>query len=283
MQDCIICQPAAFWRKSVAEKIGPFDEQLNFVMDYDYWIRITKSGAEICFMPEKLAYSRLYPETKTLSGRSKIYEEIFEISRKHVGYVHRSYYQGHWQQKLYENEQVSPAIRLIRHIPGAHLPIGWLHCRWARRKSYTWQYVIAFFRKQVLSLLSKLGIKTTISQTKAWFKSFSGGKMAVAGLFSDNWIADKLIIAPKKYADGQTLYIAGTSLENTTAKVYARGKLIKKQEILANTYTKVEFPSESIDNKVVIIKFTKFSSDSARRRLGLLLQDTNIFTEQDTW
>ncbi len=36
-------------------------------------------------LPEKLANSRLYNETKTLSGRAEIFREIFEISNKMFG------------------------------------------------------------------------------------------------------------------------------------------------------------------------------------------------------
>ena len=45
MQDCCICQPAAFWRARIAEKVGAFDERLQFAMDFDYWLRIARQEA----------------------------------------------------------------------------------------------------------------------------------------------------------------------------------------------------------------------------------------------
>ena len=30
MDDCCVCQPAAFWQQRIAEKIGPFNEDLDF-------------------------------------------------------------------------------------------------------------------------------------------------------------------------------------------------------------------------------------------------------------
>lgn len=35
-------QPSIFWRREVYEKIGPLNEDLDLVMDYDYWLRITR-------------------------------------------------------------------------------------------------------------------------------------------------------------------------------------------------------------------------------------------------
>lgn len=35
-----IPQPSTFWRREIIETIGVFDEKLNYLMDYDYWLRI---------------------------------------------------------------------------------------------------------------------------------------------------------------------------------------------------------------------------------------------------
>ncbi len=40
----IIWQPTVFFRASVWERLGPFNEELNFAMDYEYWLR----AAERC-------------------------------------------------------------------------------------------------------------------------------------------------------------------------------------------------------------------------------------------
>lgn len=104
MFDCCVCQPAAFWRKRIARKAGDFDQQLNYVMDYDYWLRIDRIGGNIQHMPDLLAASRLYPETKTLSSRREIYREIFKICLKHGGYVDRNFFFGLWHHLTHENE-----------------------------------------------------------------------------------------------------------------------------------------------------------------------------------
>ena len=35
-------QPAIFWRREVFEKVGLLDESLHYIMDFDYWTRISK-------------------------------------------------------------------------------------------------------------------------------------------------------------------------------------------------------------------------------------------------
>jgi glycosyltransferase involved in cell wall biosynthesis len=90
---CCISQPAAFWRKRIAEHIGPFDESLNLVMDYDYWLRIGRAGGVIEHIPAILAHTRMHSQTKTSGSgepdpqRRVFYREVFDISFRHAGYV----------------------------------------------------------------------------------------------------------------------------------------------------------------------------------------------------
>lgn len=76
---CFICQPAAFWRREVIERFGVFDESLNWAMDYEYWLRIGRHVSFDFLEDAYLAGSRLHEDTKTLSQRVKVHEEILEI------------------------------------------------------------------------------------------------------------------------------------------------------------------------------------------------------------
>lgn len=118
MRDCCVCQPAAFWRRRIAERIGPFDVSMQTAMDYEYWLRMAKSGAIIHHTHEKLAQSRLHEDAKTLAMRGVIYREIFEICGKHGGYVSLSYYNGLWAYRLYETW--FGGTRLRRILPHLH-------------------------------------------------------------------------------------------------------------------------------------------------------------------
>lgn len=84
---CFICQPAAFFRRSVVERYGLLDEKLNFCMDYEYWLRLGKMGAKFAFLDEKLAGSRLYAENKTMGSRLKVSQEIVQMQKATLGRV----------------------------------------------------------------------------------------------------------------------------------------------------------------------------------------------------
>jgi len=41
---------AAYWRASLAESVGPLDETVHFAMDYEYWLRVDRSGFVIQYL-----------------------------------------------------------------------------------------------------------------------------------------------------------------------------------------------------------------------------------------
>jgi glycosyltransferase involved in cell wall biosynthesis len=84
---CIICQPAAFFRRRVVSRYGLFDENRHFCMDYEYWLRLAKAGASFAYLEQKLAGSRLYAENKTLGSRLKVHAEINDMQKSLFGTV----------------------------------------------------------------------------------------------------------------------------------------------------------------------------------------------------
>jgi glycosyltransferase involved in cell wall biosynthesis len=84
---CIICQPAAFFRRRVVEHHGLLDEKLHFCMDYEYWLRLAKAGVNFAYLEHKLAGSRLYAENKTMGSRLKVHAEINDMQKSLFGIV----------------------------------------------------------------------------------------------------------------------------------------------------------------------------------------------------
>lgn len=77
-ENCYICQPATFFKRSLVEKFGNLDDSLDFCMDYELWLRY---GKNVVFhhLPLKLAGSRMYASNKTLGQRLAAHHEINEM------------------------------------------------------------------------------------------------------------------------------------------------------------------------------------------------------------
>jgi glycosyltransferase involved in cell wall biosynthesis len=282
VEDCMVCQPAAFWRRRVAVKIGPFDEHLNFTMDYDYWLRIAKSGGIICFLPEKLACSRLYPETKTLSSRAKIYHEIFDICRKHAGHAHLNYFQGYWHHLIYENHNL--ISRVLRKSPGAQYVLPRLHHKLLHRKQYTWRNISSLVYRKTTSYLSRRRNKIKLAKgLLPPLTSVAKPCVPVIGYWPDNWLEANVTIAPKERPIGQILHIGGIAPHDVRMKVWCGDTELLQFQFTAHQYQQVKFSADLFGNNPIHIRFSKFTKDAANRHLSFLLQDTNIFSEQDTW
>lgn len=78
-----ISQPATFWRKSVVETIGYFNEKNELAMDYEYWCRLAQRNDPL-FLDEYLADFRVYPESKTMAQTGEQLKVEFAIAARHT-------------------------------------------------------------------------------------------------------------------------------------------------------------------------------------------------------
>ncbi len=62
-----ISQPATFWRRSLLEACGLLDEDLHYVMDYEYWLRLWKTAPPF-ILHKDLAGFRIQSNSKTTSA-----------------------------------------------------------------------------------------------------------------------------------------------------------------------------------------------------------------------
>src|SRR5205085_780056 len=97
-----------------------------------YWIRIAQAGGVFELIPDTLACSRLYPETKTLSARYHIFQEIFRICHDHLGEVDRGHFHGLWHHLCWERDR--GLARWLRWLPNFDKHMAALHCRWWHRQ-----------------------------------------------------------------------------------------------------------------------------------------------------
>ena len=86
---CCIAQPACFVRRAAVTRVGGLDTSRHYTMDWDLWLRLLRSGATFRFVDAPLAATRVYPETKTLSGASERYSEIWDLLSKYASWPER--------------------------------------------------------------------------------------------------------------------------------------------------------------------------------------------------
>lgn len=82
-----ILQQAAFWRRDLWDEVGPLDESLYWVFDWDWFIRAHRTTS-FCYLPRFLANYRVHPLAKTRSKDIKRRKEQSHITKKYGGWWH---------------------------------------------------------------------------------------------------------------------------------------------------------------------------------------------------
>ena len=82
-----ILQPAAFWRRSLWEQVGPLDTSLRWVFDWEWFIR-AHEFASFRYLPQDLAYYRIQPEALTRTGGLARQLEHGRVTRHYGAWWH---------------------------------------------------------------------------------------------------------------------------------------------------------------------------------------------------
>ena len=80
-----IPQPSCFWRRAVWEAVGPLDTTLNWVMDWDFFIRVSDRFPAV-FLSEVLSEAVQDGQHKTATGGPPKIRELAMISRRYGGW-----------------------------------------------------------------------------------------------------------------------------------------------------------------------------------------------------
>jgi glycosyltransferase involved in cell wall biosynthesis len=282
VNQCCICQPAAFWRTRIAEKIGPFDDQLDYAMDYDYWLRIDRAGGRIEHLHETLAAWRRYPETKTSSARDRIFAEIFKISYRHSGFVSSNWFYSLWHHWICERNQKWP--RRLLHHTGLYIYIAYLHHIWFHRNSYDFRGIINQVEQEVTSgnfrPLKPLWAAT--KPIKFFVRSLRQRRGPVYGFWSDNWIEPKCTVhlTPDKLNQPQRL--TGVSPVDNKLRISVGGEKLGTYLCPANQLVEVSFTIAAAPATKLVLEFSEHAVGLDQRRLAFLLESTNLFDEQNS-
>lgn len=88
-----VLQPAVFFRRDVFERVGDLRADLDFCMDYEFWIRCMQSGLKFVFLDQYLARARYYEANKTFGRRDESLREVCDMLVEKFGYVHYQWLQ----------------------------------------------------------------------------------------------------------------------------------------------------------------------------------------------
>lgn len=78
-----LVQPEVFWTDRIAGKVGPLREDLYWVMDFDYWLRILHAGGQVGFINSELAMFRQQPAQKSTQPE-RTAAELREVVRPYI-------------------------------------------------------------------------------------------------------------------------------------------------------------------------------------------------------
>jgi hypothetical protein len=109
-------QPEVFWTRALSERVGPFRGDLQYVMDYEYWLRILRTGAEVGTIDRELACFRRTPTQKSTHAE-RVADELLGVVQAELWddtapleHAERSRLKGQW---LYQREFCTRADRSV--------------------------------------------------------------------------------------------------------------------------------------------------------------------------
>ena len=119
-----VSQPGSWYRRSVVEAYGPLDEQLHYLFDYDFFLRVAgRVRAE--FVPEVMAWFRVHGGSKTGSQERAFLREEPRVFRANGGSWLAPFWIDYWRYRLWDRpiyRVKEPLRRIARRILG--LPPG---------------------------------------------------------------------------------------------------------------------------------------------------------------
>ncbi len=114
-----ILQQATFWRRSLHDRVGLFDERFHFALDVDFWLRVGFSGARMVHVPQKLGLFRMIQGTKSLSSPMAFWPDHLELFRRYHGarrigpFVEQFLYEGMSKAGLSIDEACADYLKLL--------------------------------------------------------------------------------------------------------------------------------------------------------------------------
>jgi glycosyltransferase involved in cell wall biosynthesis len=82
-----MAQPSVYFRRTVYEAAGGVDVGLQFVMDYDLWVRLAARGCRFVGVDREISGNRWHEGAKTASQPLRLLAEAVQVQRRQYGRV----------------------------------------------------------------------------------------------------------------------------------------------------------------------------------------------------
>lgn len=80
-------QPATFWRRSLMQQFGLFDQSLHYCMDFEMWCRFLAAGVQPSLIEQELATYRLHEASKTCSAPTGFHRALIRIEKRYAHHL----------------------------------------------------------------------------------------------------------------------------------------------------------------------------------------------------
>lgn len=159
-----IPQPATFIRRRVYEVLGPLDERLHYVMDFEYWLR---AGEEhrVSYLADPLAALRLHDTAKSVAQLPGFARELAAVYRRH-----------------FERADLPAEIRAVKRLALSNIYLRAADCAFwgdslAEARGYAWHsFLLRPLRPRRLYLYLLLGQAGRRMAERRQANPYSGGK-----------------------------------------------------------------------------------------------------------
>lgn len=133
LENCHISQPSGFTRYSAVRQVGEYNSKFRFAGDYEYWVRMHFAGIKFLPVREVLSSTRVYPATKTNTGKVKFALEtlalVFHYSKGKISHTWTRDYARElsvWGRALGRVARIAVQVRKLLTAPIAL----WYRVRW---------------------------------------------------------------------------------------------------------------------------------------------------------
>jgi glycosyltransferase involved in cell wall biosynthesis len=121
LMSCPVAQPGSLWAATLHERVGPFREDLDYFMDYEFWLRL-RIGQRIrpVRLDHHIARYRLHEASKTVGEGSGFIREAREIVSTYEAGFGRAERAMLWAARRRRAASVTGRDAVALHRSGAH-------------------------------------------------------------------------------------------------------------------------------------------------------------------